>query len=85
MFSNRFLHKSYFKKLMLLSVVSLGRWKPERRVKERKAGRPLTFRAENEDALGWPSQAYPNGSWCMSFPDRLRAGLLCLHMKVRLW
>ena len=40
------------KKLMLLSVVSSGRWKPERRVKERKAGRPLTLRAENDDALG---------------------------------
>ena len=52
MFSNRFLHKSYFKKLMLLSVVSLGQWKPERKTKERKAGRPLTLRDENDDALG---------------------------------
>jgi len=35
---DRFLHKSYkllFKKLMPLSVVSSGRWKPERKTKER--------------------------------------------------
>ena len=70
---------------MLLSVVSLGRWKPERKTKKREAGRLLTLRAENDDALGWASQAYLNGSWGMPFPDRLRAGLPCLHMKVRLW
>ena len=65
MFSNRFLHKSYFKKLMLLSVVSPGRWKPERRAKEREEGRDHTPRA---------SQAYPNGAGNVP-PGQVESGL----------
>ena len=50
---------------MLLSVVSPGRWKPERRAKEREEGRDHTPRA---------SQAYPNGAGNVP-PGQVESGL----------